>query len=142
MAKKKKEAEGSKLKAERSKIKKGSKVKTAVKNVEDKIKGKAPVEAEEDKVLGKEWEERQEQLKKDNDERLERIRKKKEEKRKADELRMAQYNDRMLRYRRNAPCPECQAHPVVCMMRRPGYSKFRCRQCGHVWEILPEVGVR
>jgi len=42
--------------------------------------------------------------------------------------------DRMIRYSRNPGCPECGAHPVVCMMRRPGYRKFRCRVCGYVFE--------
>lgn len=43
--------------------------------------------------------------------------------------------DRMARYQRNPKCPNCGAHPVICMMRRPGYSLFRCRQCGHKWEV-------
>jgi|GEM_PF-7038248 len=44
-------------------------------------------------------------------------------------------SDRMMRYRRAAWCPDCRARPVVCMMSRKDYSKFRCRQCGLVWEI-------
>jgi len=47
----------------------------------------------------------------------------------------ANRNDRMMRYRKNPPCPKCGAHPTVCMMRRPGYELRRCRQCGHRWEI-------
>jgi formate dehydrogenase maturation protein FdhE len=43
-------------------------------------------------------------------------------------------HDRMMRYRRNPSCPECDAHPVVCMMRRPNYRSFRCRTCGYRWE--------
>lgn len=43
--------------------------------------------------------------------------------------------DRMSRYRRNPPCPRCDTHPSVCMMRRPGYASFRCRQCGYRWEV-------
>jgi len=43
--------------------------------------------------------------------------------------------DRMMRYRRSAPCPECGARPVVCMMKRQNYAAFRCRQCGHRWEV-------
>lgn len=48
---------------------------------------------------------------------------------------MAAPDDRMVRYRRNPPCPKCGAHPVVCMMRRPGHKVFRCRECGYRWEI-------
>ena len=43
--------------------------------------------------------------------------------------------DRMARYKRNPPCPKCGAHPVVCMMRRPKFAAFRCRQCGYRWEV-------
>jgi tRNA(Ile2) C34 agmatinyltransferase TiaS len=43
--------------------------------------------------------------------------------------------DRMARYRKNPICPQCAAHPVVCIMRMPGYAVFRCRQCGHKWEV-------
>lgn len=46
-----------------------------------------------------------------------------------------QIQDRMMRYARNPACPECAAHPVVCMMRRAGYAAFRCRECGHRWEV-------
>jgi len=46
----------------------------------------------------------------------------------------AHTSDRMIRYSRNPGCPECGIHPVVCMMRRPGYRKFRCRSCGYVFE--------
>jgi len=51
------------------------------------------------------------------------------------EKRTAAIFDRMLRYKRNPPCPECDAHPVVCMMRREKYAAFRCRECGHRWEV-------
>ena len=44
-------------------------------------------------------------------------------------------NDRMLRSMKNPHCPECDAHPVVCAMRRGPYRKFRCRTCEHIWEI-------
>jgi predicted RNA-binding Zn-ribbon protein involved in translation (DUF1610 family) len=43
--------------------------------------------------------------------------------------------DRMLRYRRNMPCPACGNHPNICMMRRGNYAAFRCRSCGHRWEV-------
>ena len=43
--------------------------------------------------------------------------------------------DRIMRYRRTAPCPKCGAHPVVCIMRRANYAAFRCRQCDHRWEV-------
>ena len=43
--------------------------------------------------------------------------------------------DRMLRYKRNPRCPECDAHPVICTIRRISYKAFRCRMCGHRWEI-------
>ena len=43
--------------------------------------------------------------------------------------------DRIMRYRRNAPCPECQSHPVVCIMRKLNYAAFRCRECGYRWEV-------
>ena len=42
-------------------------------------------------------------------------------------------SDRMMRYRRNPPCPECDTHPVVCESRRGGEAFFRCRSCGHRW---------
>jgi len=48
---------------------------------------------------------------------------------------MAEPDDRMMRHRKNPPCPKCGSHPTVCMMRRPGYELRRCRQCGHRWEI-------
>lgn len=44
-------------------------------------------------------------------------------------------DDRMLRYQRNPICPECAAHPVICMLRKPGRAIFRCRECGHKWEV-------
>lgn len=47
----------------------------------------------------------------------------------------APVNDRMMRYRRNPRCPACDAHPTVCMLRSPGYSLHRCRECGHRWEV-------
>ena len=43
--------------------------------------------------------------------------------------------DRIMRYRRSSPCPQCQAHPVVCTMRRSNYAAFRCRRCGYRWEV-------
>lgn len=43
--------------------------------------------------------------------------------------------DRMLRYKRNPRCPECDAHPVICTIRRISYKAFRCRMCGHRWEV-------
>ena len=43
-------------------------------------------------------------------------------------------DDRMMRYRQIGRCPECGARPVVCLMLRPPYAKFRCRVCEHVWE--------
>ncbi len=42
---------------------------------------------------------------------------------------------RVLRYRMNPRCPECGAHPTVCMTRRKFYGLFRCRICGHRFEI-------
>jgi len=48
----------------------------------------------------------------------------------------AQPQDRMMRYGRNPRCPKCDAHPVICMVRRPRYKKFRCRVCGHRWEVF------
>ena len=44
-------------------------------------------------------------------------------------------HDRMARYQRHPPCPKCDAKPSVCMMRRPGYASYRCRQCGYRWEV-------
>ena len=44
--------------------------------------------------------------------------------------------DRMLRYRRNPQCPKCGAHPVICTIRRISYRAFRCRICGHRWEVF------
>lgn len=56
---------------------------------------------------------------------------------------MLQPDDRMMRYRKNPPCPKCGAQPTVCMMRRKGYELRRCRQCGHRWEIKEQkTGVR
>ena len=43
--------------------------------------------------------------------------------------------DRILRYRRNPQCPQCGAHPVICTIRRISYRVFRCRMCGHRWEV-------
>ena len=43
--------------------------------------------------------------------------------------------DRMLRYKRNPRCPVCDAHPVICTIRRISYKAFRCRMCGHRWEV-------
>ena len=43
--------------------------------------------------------------------------------------------DRMLRYKRNPRCPKCDAHPVICTIRRISYMAFRCRICGHRWEV-------
>lgn len=48
----------------------------------------------------------------------------------------AQLEDRVMRHQRNPVCPSCGTHPVICMMRRPGYKKFRCRACGHQWEVF------
>ena len=52
-------------------------------------------------------------------------------------------SDRMMRYRQTGTCPKegCRARPVVCLMLRPGYAKFRCRVCGHIWEINRRPGV-
>ena len=44
-------------------------------------------------------------------------------------------HDRMARHQRSPACPKCDARPVVCMMRRPKFAAFRCRQCGHRWEV-------
>jgi len=43
--------------------------------------------------------------------------------------------DRMLRYRKSPPCPRCGAHPVVCKLRKQDYALFRCRVCGHRFEV-------
>ena len=43
--------------------------------------------------------------------------------------------DRVLRYRMNPRCPECGAHPTVCMIRRKNYGFFKCRTCGHKFEV-------
>lgn len=48
---------------------------------------------------------------------------------------MAEPEDRMMRYRRNPRCPACDAHPVVCTQRRGAWAQFRCRECGHRWEV-------
>lgn len=48
---------------------------------------------------------------------------------------MANGRDRMARHRRSPACPKCDARPVVCMMRRPKFAAFRCRQCGYRWEV-------
>lgn len=47
----------------------------------------------------------------------------------------ANTDNRMMRHGKNPPCPECGAHPTICQMRRQGYSKHRCRTCGHRWDI-------
>jgi len=44
-------------------------------------------------------------------------------------------DNRSMRYKRNPRCPNCDAYPVICRIRRPGYALFQCRQCGHRWEI-------
>jgi len=44
-------------------------------------------------------------------------------------------HDRMARYQRHPPCPKCDARPSVCMMRRGKFAAYRCRQCGHRWEV-------
>ena len=43
--------------------------------------------------------------------------------------------DRVLRYRTNPRCPSCDAHPTVCMIRRKNYGFFKCRTCGHRFEV-------
>ena len=45
--------------------------------------------------------------------------------------------DRMARYGYQKPrvCPECRAMPVVTMLKRRDYALYRCRKCGHRWEI-------
>lgn len=43
-------------------------------------------------------------------------------------------SDRMLRYQGSPACPECRAHPTVCMSRTAQKRFFRCRQCGHRFE--------
>ena len=44
--------------------------------------------------------------------------------------------DRMLTYRRSyAACPICKAQPVICTMKRVNYRSYRCRECGHRWEV-------
>jgi hypothetical protein len=53
--------------------------------------------------------------------------------------RLAAYDDRMKRYTKVNACPECKAFPVICTMRRQGYASFRCRECGHRWEITVEA---
>ena len=45
-----------------------------------------------------------------------------------------QIEDRMLRYSKPS-CPECDAFPVVCMGKRGPVASYRCRMCGHRWEV-------
>ena len=49
----------------------------------------------------------------------------------------SEIQDRMLMYRnpRHIHCPECDAHPVVCMSRRGNLAFMRCRICQHRWEV-------
>jgi hypothetical protein len=51
------------------------------------------------------------------------------------ETTMAVPEDRMTRYRRNPRCPACDAHPTVCIQRRGAWAAFRCRHCGHRFEV-------
>jgi hypothetical protein len=53
--------------------------------------------------------------------------------------RLAEYDDRMKTYTMVNACPKCKAFPVVCMMKREGYTKLRCRECGHRWEVTIEA---
>ena len=48
----------------------------------------------------------------------------------------AQPQNTMMRYGRNPKCPRCNAYPLVCMMRRPGYKKYRCRACEYQFEVF------
>ena len=43
--------------------------------------------------------------------------------------------NRVLNYGKNPPCPECGAHPTVCMLKNVGYILRRCRACGHRFEV-------
>ena len=43
--------------------------------------------------------------------------------------------DRMMRHNFIPSCPECDAFPVVCLMKKPGYAAYRCRACSHQWEV-------
>ena len=45
--------------------------------------------------------------------------------------------DRMMRYgyRKPRSCPQCSERPVVTRIKRKGYALYRCRACGHQWEI-------
>lgn len=49
----------------------------------------------------------------------------------------SEIQDRMMIYRnpRHLHCPECDAHPVVCMQQRGSHAIYRCRLCGHRWEV-------
>lgn len=49
-------------------------------------------------------------------------------------------DNRVLRYRMNPRCPSCDAHPTVCMTRRKNYGLFKCRACGHRFEIDRRTG--
>ena len=103
-----------------------------IKKIKDGIKERFATDPKEEAAVADEGDERLEKKLEDNSpEKLD------EKKRlKAQELndRLANYNDRMKRYMKQEACPECKAFPVVCVMKRPGYTKFRCRECGHRWE--------
>ena len=49
-------------------------------------------------------------------------------------------DNRVLRYRMNPRCPSCDTHPTVCMLRRKNYGLFKCRDCGHRFEIDRRTG--
>jgi transcription elongation factor Elf1 len=46
-----------------------------------------------------------------------------------------QGSNRMTQYRKNPPCPKCDHDETSCVMRDEGYALFRCRLCGHRWEV-------
>jgi|AMWB02.1.fsa_nt_gi transposase-like protein len=43
--------------------------------------------------------------------------------------------DRMMRHNFIPSCPECDAFPVICLMKKSGYAAYRCRSCSHQWEV-------
>lgn len=128
--------------------------KKAEKRAKDEPAGQAPASAfsvpvYNDAALEVEWEEREKAMKAKQAE--DRRRREEEEARREENRKeraktregamrlsttTAEYGDRMLRHRRNPPCPKCGAHPSVCTQRRGAWAAFRCRQCGHRWEVF------
>ncbi len=53
------------------------------------------------------------------------------------ETKIPALQDRMMRYAYRKPrsCPQCAASPVITRMKRKNYALYRCRACGHQWEI-------